>query len=76
MVAAAGAGVLALIFAWIKARSVARAEVGTDRMAEIAGYIQEGAMAFLGRQYRVLSIFIHSRWPFCSSAATGLEARS
>ena len=60
MVAAAGAGVLALIFAWIKARSVARAEVGTDRMAEIAGFIQEGAMAFLSREYRVLSIFILS----------------
>ena len=60
VVAAAGAGVLALIFAWIKARSVARAEVGTDRMAEIAGFIQEGAMAFLGREYRVLSIFVLS----------------
>ncbi len=60
VVAAAGAGSVALIFAWLKARSVARAEVGTDRMAEIAGYIQEGAMAYLGRQYRVLSIFIAS----------------
>ncbi len=58
VLAAAGAGALALIFAFLKARSVARSEVGTDRMAEIAGYIQEGAMAFLGREYRVLSIFI------------------
>jgi K(+)-stimulated pyrophosphate-energized sodium pump len=60
VLATAGAGALALIFAWLKARSVARADVGTDRMAEIAGYIQEGAMAFLSREYRVLSIFIAS----------------
>ncbi len=60
VLATAGAGALALIFAWFKARSVARADVGTDRLAETAGYIQEGAMAFLGREYRVLSIFIAS----------------
>ncbi len=56
--AAIVAGALALVFAFIKARWVKKQEVGTDRMKEIAGYIQEGAMAFLGREYKVLSIFV------------------
>ncbi len=51
-------GVLALLFAAWRARVVARAAVGTKRMAEISGYIQEGAMAFLYAEYRVLAIFV------------------
>jgi K(+)-stimulated pyrophosphate-energized sodium pump len=58
VVAVLVSGVIALVFAWLKAQSVARAEVGTERMAEIAGYIREGAMAFLAQQYKVLSIFV------------------
>ncbi len=53
-----GVGVIALVFTWLKAQSVARAEVGTERMAEIAGYIREGAMAFLAAEYRVLAVFV------------------
>ncbi len=49
VVAVLVSGVVALVFAWLKAQSVARAEVGTERMAEIAGYIREGAMAFLAQ---------------------------
>ena len=52
------AGVVALLYAFVRARAVSRADVGTERMAEIAGYIQEGAMAFLAREYRVLSVFV------------------
>jgi K(+)-stimulated pyrophosphate-energized sodium pump len=55
---APAAGVLALIYAWFKARAVNKADAGTDRMKEIAGYIRDGAMAFLGREYRVLAIFV------------------
>ena len=46
------AGVIALLFAWWKARTVERADVGTERMAEISGYIREGAMAFLFEEYK------------------------
>jgi K(+)-stimulated pyrophosphate-energized sodium pump len=36
-----------------------RQEEGTDRMKEIAGYVQEGAMAYLRRQYSVvLKVFL------------------
>lgn len=51
-------GVIALIFAYTKAKWVAEQDAGTDRMKEIAGYIQEGSMAFLTREYRVLAIFV------------------
>jgi K(+)-stimulated pyrophosphate-energized sodium pump len=48
----------ALVFAWLKAQGVARADAGTDRMKEIASYIQEGAMAFLMAEYRALVVFV------------------
>jgi len=51
-------GLLALGFAFIKSSSINRFDMGTERMVEIAGFIREGAMAFLRRQYRVLSLFV------------------
>jgi K(+)-stimulated pyrophosphate-energized sodium pump len=56
--AAPAAGVLALIFAWMKASWVSRQDPGDATMVEIAGLIQEGALAFLRAEYRVLSIFV------------------
>jgi hypothetical protein len=41
-----------------KAAWISRQDAGTDRMKEIARDIQEGAMAFLSREYRVLAIFV------------------
>ncbi len=49
--------VAALLFAWYKAGFVARQDAGTDRMKEIEGFIQDGAMAFLKREYSVLAVF-------------------
>jgi len=37
-------------------KKVMSADEGTDRMKEIAGYVREGAMAYLFRQYRVVTI--------------------
>ncbi len=51
-------GVIALVFALIKTRWVAGQEIGTERMKEIAGYIRQGAMAFLTREYLVIGIFV------------------
>lgn len=51
-------GVVALIFAYYKAASINKVDVGTDRMKEISSYIQEGAMAFLSREYKTLIIFV------------------
>ena len=52
------AGVLALLFALMKSSWIGKRDAGTDTMQEIAGHIQEGAMAFLSREYRVLGIFV------------------
>ena len=52
------AGILALGYAFLRSRWVTAQPVGTERMAEIAADIQEGANAFLRREYRVLAIFV------------------
>ncbi|WP_420456735.1 sodium-translocating pyrophosphatase [Rubrivirga sp.] len=51
-------GIIALGYAFVRTRWVNAQPVGTDRMAEIAADIQEGANAFLRREYRVLAIFV------------------
>ena len=51
-------GLAGLLFAWHKARWIHRQDPGTERMREIAGYVQEGALAFLRREYSVLGVFI------------------
>ena len=51
-------GVLALAFAYYLSTGISNAEPGNARMREIAGFIHEGAMAFLYREYRYLAIFI------------------
>ncbi|MAQ95512.1 sodium-translocating pyrophosphatase [Rubrivirga sp. SAORIC476] len=52
------AGILALGYAFLRSRWVTAQPVGTERMAEIAADIQEGANAFLRREYRVLALFV------------------
>ncbi len=51
-------GLIALAFAWFTAMSISRSDAGTARMQEIASAIQQGAMAFLNREYRVLVAFV------------------
>jgi K(+)-stimulated pyrophosphate-energized sodium pump len=50
-------GIVALLFAIYLSFVVIRAEQGTPRMQEIAGFIHNGAMAFLKSEYKYLSIF-------------------
>ncbi|HHE55395.1 MAG TPA: sodium-translocating pyrophosphatase, partial [Caldithrix abyssi] len=50
--------ILALGFALFRSISVNKKDPGTDQMQRIAGYIREGAMAFLRREYRVLVFFV------------------
>jgi K(+)-stimulated pyrophosphate-energized sodium pump len=50
--------VVALIFAWYLVREVLKAPEGTDKMREIARAIQEGASAYLSRQFRTVAIFL------------------
>ncbi|RLE30491.1 MAG: sodium-translocating pyrophosphatase [Acidobacteria bacterium] len=50
--------ILALIYAYIRASWVKAQDPGNDRMKMIGGWIADGAMAFLAREYRVLAIFV------------------
>jgi K(+)-stimulated pyrophosphate-energized sodium pump len=50
------AGLLSIIFAGIFARTVLKHDPGTKEMQKIAGAIQEGAMAYLNRQYKTIAI--------------------
>ena len=51
-------GVLGLIIMAVKSAWVSKQDAGTDRMKEIAGYVAEGAMAFLKAEYRILAIYV------------------
>jgi K(+)-stimulated pyrophosphate-energized sodium pump len=50
-------GVAALVIALVLYFRVKSAPEGNERMATIAKYIREGAMAFLVREYKVLAIY-------------------
>ncbi|MCY4517104.1 MAG: sodium-translocating pyrophosphatase [Acidimicrobiaceae bacterium] len=52
------ASVLALLLAYYFAKVVLRADQGTDLMREIGAAIREGAMAFLRREYKWVSVFV------------------
>jgi len=47
----------ALIFAYFLFRSVRQRDPGNRRMQEIAGYVREGAFAYLAQQYKGVGIF-------------------
>ena len=52
------AAVIGLVVAFCLAAWIKKADEGTDRMKEIAGFIREGAMAFLRREYKTMVIVI------------------
>jgi K(+)-stimulated pyrophosphate-energized sodium pump len=57
-IAAPAAGLVALIVAYALSSWISKTDEGSDRMKEISGYIREGAMAFLKREYRTMAVVI------------------
>jgi len=50
--------VTAIVYAFYLYKQVLKAPVGSEKVAEISGYIKEGAAAFLKREYTVIVIFV------------------
>ena len=53
---AIGLGLLAIVYGFVTSRQVLGASAGTARMQEIAAAIQEGAQAYLNKQYTAIAI--------------------
>lgn len=51
-------GVMALLYAVILFKKIKRIKKGDARVEEISGYIREGAMAFMKREYSILFLFV------------------
>ena len=49
---------VALVIAFVLRAGVLAAGKGTPKMQEISGAVQEGAAAYLGRQFRTLGVFV------------------
>ncbi|RAK65794.1 sodium-translocating pyrophosphatase [Hymenobacter edaphi] len=73
---APGLGVLALLYTALRAGWVSRQDAGDDRMRTIAGYIADGAIAFLKAEYRVLTIFALIASAFLGFLSYGNERSS
>tara|TARA_Y100000590_G_scaffold378126_1_gene444842 strand:- start:4336 stop:6444 length:2109 start_codon:yes stop_codon:yes gene_type:complete len=55
---AIGAGVVSLIFALIQTLKILRQDEGNESVRSIGKAIQQGAVAFLSREYRFLAFFV------------------
>ncbi len=53
-----GGSIIALFYALVRARWIFRQEVKDKRLRQIGGYVSEGAMAFLSREYKILVPFV------------------
>ena len=58
LLAVLAGGVVALLYALVRARWIDRQPAGEEALRRISGYISQGAMTFLGREYRALVPFV------------------
>ena len=68
--------IAALVQAWMFYKTMMQADEGTEKMQEIAGYVREGANAYLWQQYKIVGIFFVIICALLSFAAFYLDALS
>ncbi|MEZ5239573.1 MAG: sodium-translocating pyrophosphatase [Microthrixaceae bacterium] len=54
----AAVAVIALVVGWAMMRGVLAKDAGSEKMNEIAGAVQEGAMAYIKRQFRTILVIV------------------
>ena len=69
---ALGLSLSALVYAFYLYKQVLKAPVGSEKVAEISGFIKEGATAFLKKEYFVIIIFVIIAAP-AIALALGIE---
>jgi K(+)-stimulated pyrophosphate-energized sodium pump len=75
--AIAGVGAIAALFqAYSFYKWMMSCDAGTPKMIEIAGYVREGANAYLRQQYKVVGAFFVVIFALLAYAAYGLKAQS
>jgi len=70
------ASIVALVQAWFFFKSMMAADEGNETMVEIAGYVREGASAYLRQQYKVVFYFFVVIFAFLCLAAFVLKVQS
>jgi K(+)-stimulated pyrophosphate-energized sodium pump len=70
------ASIVALVQAYMFFRSMLEADEGNERMKEIAGYVRQGANAYLKQQYMVVAGFFVVIVALLTFAAFGLHVQS
>src|SRR5580765_4448588 len=58
VIAVAVIAVIALVMGFVFRRQVLAADAGTEKMQEIGAAVEEGAQAYLARQFKTLSVFV------------------
>ena len=50
--------ILALVYAGYLTKKIMKNQIGTPKMEEISNAIHEGAMTFLNKEYKIITIFM------------------
>ncbi len=65
---------IAILFAYLLHKQMLKADPGTEKMQEIAGYVREGAFAYLTSQYKVVFVvFVILALIFVALAYMGIQ---